>query len=228
MARQNINIGTSANDKTGDPLRTSFTKTNANFTELYANVATLTTNVATLTNDISTIDYADILNAPADLSEFTDTTNLISTSTILTSANDIIITSNNHEWNFKSDGTVEHPGGVTQNYQNSTLCQPNAETVIYTSSASWRQALKLFVIAEGSQGSFWETQACDIIAVKGYVNDVVHVTAYGVTYSGDSPLATFDGRWNSTTGRIEVTCIPTSPTDNVTTRVHAIELSSSD
>ena len=35
MAQQVINIGTSPNDSTGDTLRTSFTKTNANFTELY-------------------------------------------------------------------------------------------------------------------------------------------------------------------------------------------------
>ena len=36
MAKQTINIGTTANDKTGDQLRTAFTKTNDNFTEVYA------------------------------------------------------------------------------------------------------------------------------------------------------------------------------------------------
>lgn len=35
MAKQVIGIGTSANDGTGDPLRTSFNKCNENFTELY-------------------------------------------------------------------------------------------------------------------------------------------------------------------------------------------------
>lgn len=35
MAKQAVGIGTSANDGTGDSLRTAFTKTNANFTELY-------------------------------------------------------------------------------------------------------------------------------------------------------------------------------------------------
>jgi len=35
MARQNINIGTTANDGTGDPLRTAFDKINDNFIELY-------------------------------------------------------------------------------------------------------------------------------------------------------------------------------------------------
>ena len=35
MTKQTINLGTQANDGTGDPLRTAFTKINANFTELY-------------------------------------------------------------------------------------------------------------------------------------------------------------------------------------------------
>ena len=36
MAKQTINIGSAANDGTGDPLRTAFDKTNDNFGELYA------------------------------------------------------------------------------------------------------------------------------------------------------------------------------------------------
>ena len=36
MAQQTINIGTTANDGTGDPLRTAFDKANQNFTELYS------------------------------------------------------------------------------------------------------------------------------------------------------------------------------------------------
>lgn len=36
MAQQIINIGTSPNDGTGDPLRTCFSKTNNNFNELYS------------------------------------------------------------------------------------------------------------------------------------------------------------------------------------------------
>lgn len=41
MALQTINIGTSANKGDGDPIRTAFTKVNANFTELYAKVVVL-------------------------------------------------------------------------------------------------------------------------------------------------------------------------------------------
>jgi hypothetical protein len=36
MAQQTINIGTVANDGTGDPLRSAFDKVNDNFTELYS------------------------------------------------------------------------------------------------------------------------------------------------------------------------------------------------
>lgn len=48
MSQQLINTGTSANDGTGDSLRTSFTKTNSNFTELYSN---LLPNLSTVTSD---------------------------------------------------------------------------------------------------------------------------------------------------------------------------------
>ena len=38
MAKQVINIGTSPNDNTGDPLRQALSKANENFTELYNKV----------------------------------------------------------------------------------------------------------------------------------------------------------------------------------------------
>jgi hypothetical protein len=46
MSKQTINIGTTANDRTGDPLRTAFSKINSNFTELYNGLA----NETQLTN----------------------------------------------------------------------------------------------------------------------------------------------------------------------------------
>lgn len=51
MAKLTINIGQSANDKNGDPLRTAFSKVNANFTELYAGAA----NETQLTNGSYTV-----------------------------------------------------------------------------------------------------------------------------------------------------------------------------
>ena len=57
MARQNINIGSSANDGTGDPLRTAFDKINDNFVELYGSdndINTLDANLDTRTFEITT------------------------------------------------------------------------------------------------------------------------------------------------------------------------------
>jgi hypothetical protein len=48
-AQQTINVGTVANDGTGDPIRTSFGKANANFTELYARTINVTSNAPFLT-----------------------------------------------------------------------------------------------------------------------------------------------------------------------------------
>ena len=47
MAQQTINIGTVANDGTGDPLRTAFDKINDNFTELYSDESTAEVNSIT-------------------------------------------------------------------------------------------------------------------------------------------------------------------------------------
>ena len=46
MARQNIGIGSTANDGTGDPLRTAFDKVNDNFLEQYMLQSDGTTAVA--------------------------------------------------------------------------------------------------------------------------------------------------------------------------------------
>lgn len=46
MAQKIINVGTVANDGTGDTIRGAFTNVNANFTEVYGNVSNLTTTLA--------------------------------------------------------------------------------------------------------------------------------------------------------------------------------------
>jgi|688.fasta_scaffold136007_2 hypothetical protein len=48
MAKQTINVGTVANDGTGDTIRASFVKTNENFTELYTSVSSLQASDADL------------------------------------------------------------------------------------------------------------------------------------------------------------------------------------
>ena len=60
MAKQTINIGTAPNAGNGDPLRTGFTKTNANFTELYNAVDTIPTDVNQLSDTDGLLGVADL------------------------------------------------------------------------------------------------------------------------------------------------------------------------
>ena len=55
MAKQTINLGSSANDGTGDPLRTAFDKINDNFNELYS-AGAAGTNLDLTGNSITSVD----------------------------------------------------------------------------------------------------------------------------------------------------------------------------
>jgi len=61
MAKQNINVGTTANDKKGDSLRAAFQKVNANFTELYTalGLTDVTLNLGAFTFTGSTMSTDD-------------------------------------------------------------------------------------------------------------------------------------------------------------------------
>lgn len=65
MAKQVINIGTAANDGTGDALRTAFNKSNDNFTELYDFDTALPAAAQTLTNKTITDVATNKVNARA-------------------------------------------------------------------------------------------------------------------------------------------------------------------
>ena len=58
MAKQTINIGTTPNDNTGDPLRTAFSKVNANFTEVYELV-----NAISVGDILSAVNRASAISA---------------------------------------------------------------------------------------------------------------------------------------------------------------------
>ena len=55
MAKQTVNLGSSANDGTGDPLRTAFDKINDNFDEIYL-VGSVGTNIDISGNKIKSTD----------------------------------------------------------------------------------------------------------------------------------------------------------------------------
>lgn len=74
MAKQVINTGAVANDNTGDPVRTAFTKTNSNFTELYnrLDIPTISGQAGRyLTNNGSVLSWAAVSGAGGGI-ELTD------------------------------------------------------------------------------------------------------------------------------------------------------------
>lgn len=196
-----------------------------------------------VTDSFKTITVAGQSNVVADSG--TDTLTLVAGSniTLTTNASTDTITidaaggipssleNGSYTVSLGTTGSVSFPGDITQSAQDYTACPVGTDTVIYTSTGDLQHAIKLFVMVEGytdGGGSSWDTQACDIIAVKGYNDNVIHVTAYGVTFSGAAAIATFDGQWNGTTSRIEITCRPVSSVNSVVASVHAIEMSSND
>ena len=73
MAKQTVNVGTTANDGTGDQLRNAFIKLNANFNEVYG---TNFVTQAMLNDDI--VDHAELANrftAEVAISTLTGTVN---------------------------------------------------------------------------------------------------------------------------------------------------------
>jgi hypothetical protein len=66
MAKQTINIGTSANDGTGDTLRGGFTKVNNNFTELYGKTIGFSSNNGTAVTGTLTETLSQSILIPAN------------------------------------------------------------------------------------------------------------------------------------------------------------------
>jgi hypothetical protein len=61
MSKLNINIGSKANDKSGDTLRTAFDKINLNFTELYSNLTTYLPNPTSNSGKFLTTDGVNLV-----------------------------------------------------------------------------------------------------------------------------------------------------------------------
>ena len=70
MPKQTINIGSSANDGTGDPLRTAFDKINDNFDELYGTSLTERVSLDTspqLGGDLDVVTHSIVSTTNRDI-----------------------------------------------------------------------------------------------------------------------------------------------------------------
>src|SRR6056300_565098 len=172
MARQNINIGSSANDGTGDPLRTAFDKINDNFVELYGS-----------DNDINTLD------ANLDVSTFAITTGVTN--------GDITVTPNGTGsiklGAMKFNGTTLSSDDSTQitiaeNIQTTgTLNVTGATTLGSTLSVGTSLALATGATVTGIDNGTLATGSATLLATQGAIKTYVdaEVTASDLDFTAD-------------------------------------------
>ena len=163
MAQQTVGIGSSANDGTGDPLRTAFTKINENFTELYAQTGMDTdkgidinanTITSTSTNDDIIIDPNGTgkIELAADV-EIDNGLNInASTITSLTTNGDITLTPNG------TGGVVIDSIKVTEN----EIAATNSNDDLVLSAAGTGNIVAGAIRINGSQISSDDSSAIQI------------------------------------------------------------------
>src|SRR6056300_583734 len=168
MARQSINIGSSANDGTGDPLRTAFDKINDNFVELYGT-----------DNDINTLD------ANLDVSTFAITTGVTN--------GDITVTPNGTGsiklGAMKFVGTTMSSDDSTQitiaeNIQTTGTMNVSGAATLATSLTLASRSTVTSILDEDAMGSDSATALATQQSIKAYVDS--QVTAQDLDFQGDS------------------------------------------
>ena len=173
MARQPINIGSSANDGTGDPLRTAFDKINDNFVELYGtdnDINTLDANLDVSTHSITTgVTNGDITITPNGTGsiklgaiKFVGTTMSSDDSTQITIAE-----------NIQTTGTLNVSGATTLG---STLA-------VGTSLALATGATVTGILDEDNMATDSATQLATQQSIKAYVDSTV--TAQDLDFACD-------------------------------------------
>ena len=166
MAKQNINIGTNANDGTGDPLRTAFQKINDNFAELYGDDSSADTftspqiTTPTITG-LTTIDSIDIKH------------NTITTN----------VTNANLELNASGTGNIEL---LTDTNITGTVSVTGLSTL-----ASFKGATGVTVTAildEDTMSSNSATAVATQQSIKAYID--AQNTSQALTFVGDDSTGT--------------------------------------
>ena len=168
MAKQTINLGSSANDGTGDPLRTAFDKINDNFDELYS---------TSLSERVS-LDTSPQLGGDLDV---------VTHSIVSTSNRDIVLAPNGtgavKASSLKFSGTSISSDDSTQVQINEGLNVSGA-TSLSTSLALATGATVTGILDEDAMGTNSATQLATQQSIKAYVDATV--TAQDLDFAGDS------------------------------------------
>ena len=167
MARQNINIGSSANDGTGDPLRTAFDKINDNFIELYGADGDSNTLAGNLDvnghNIISSRSNEDIRILPAG------------TGGVVASAVRIAGTT------ISSDDSTQIT--LAENIQTTGTFNVSGAATLSTSLALASGATVTSILDEDAMGSNSATALATQQSIKAYVDS--QVTAQDLDFTAD-------------------------------------------
>ena len=127
MAKQVINIGTTANDGTGDPLRSAFDKVNDNFTELYSDDA----------GDVNSIIAGTGVSVDSATGDVTITNSQPDQTVSLTDSYGIDSSGTYPSFTLEVSGTVDQNGAASElKYWSGSQAQydaltPNASTIYF-------------------------------------------------------------------------------------------------
>lgn len=124
-------------------------------------------------------------------------------------------------------GRLSYPGNGVHHQSNTLPIIPAVDTVIYTTAGNYVRAVKLFVLVEKFTNGY-ESQACEVIGTVDESLQDMFISVYGVTYTGASAIATFDGRYQLVSGNYEITARPVSSIDTLNIRVQITELNGTD
>ena len=180
MAKQALDLGTAANDNTGDTLRAGGDKINDNFNELYSALGNGTTLTVNTTNPAAgqVLRYDGSSFIPSDYSNLTAALN-VNGNSIVSSSNGNIAIAPNGTGNF----TVGH-GSITSTFSGSDGSIDLPTTVKYKNEYS---SLAAAPAAATYTGYFFTVDGDD----KPYVN--INITAGGVGDTRAALLTQYSG-----------------------------------
>jgi hypothetical protein len=207
MTRQHINIGSNANDGTGDPLRTAFDKINDNFIEIYGtddNANTLQSNLdVNGFNIVSTRSDEDIRIIPngAGTIELEKSTNITGGLTVATTAAITGATTLSSTLNVTGLSTLASFKGATGATVTAVLDEDNMASNSDTALAT-QQSIKAYVDAQnvaqaitfvGDDSTGTAVNSGETFQILGGTGLTSAVTGDAITLDIDATVATLTG-----------------------------------
>jgi filamentous hemagglutinin len=197
MARQEINVGATANDGTGDGLRTAYIKCNDNFQELY-NTTITPTSLPNGTSNVSVADSANVtisiagsanvVNFAGSVSEFTGN---------ITATGDISV---GNSLTITQDVTIGDQLIINGSFGSNVLPDTNLTRTLGNATLRFLSMNTGTVDASGNITSGANIAGANIIASRDVVIAGNHVTTGNVTSTGN-----ISGGNIITTGRVVAT-----------------------